>query len=92
MQHTQEHKALRPWRRVAEKEFGNVTAFVHNAGLWPGLTTQRTAQMPASVDFGDENFYEFFDYFFRVRSARSSLFLLTQACIRGQPDTNTSLH
>ena len=54
-----------------------MTAFVHNAGLWPGLTTQHTDQMPASVDFGDENFYEFFDYFFRVRIAWSSLLLLT---------------
>ena len=35
------------------------------AGLWPGLTTARTDEMPS--DFSEETELDFFTYFYKVR-------------------------
>lgn len=36
-----------------------------HAGLWPGLTTARTDEMPS--DFSEETELDFFTYFYKVR-------------------------
>ncbi len=39
-----------------------------HAGLWPGLTTARTAEQPG--DFSDETELDFFNYFYKARTLR----------------------
>jgi len=38
------------------------------AGLWPGLTTARTAEQPG--DFSDETELDFFNYFYKASAPR----------------------
>lgn len=41
-----------------------VTGKVSLPGLWPGLTTARSAEMPG--DFSEETELDFFNYFYKV--------------------------
>ena len=46
--------------------FAEATCIV-GLGLWPGLTTARTSEMPD--DFSEETELDFFTYFYKVRQA-----------------------